>query len=177
MKHWRELVAYYGARCYYCRSEIATTIDHVVPYSYDQDNNFENLVPACIWCNALASNKTFDNIEQKRQYILNQRNKMRNKRAVCTSCLLPYGYLLHSPSLFLCAECYDDEYSTNYSQKKEWKRWIEQLMAAGIPAEAHRFLKESTGRKTNHQKKVECLIEKYADIFDSDNEFALMLYN
>ena len=59
-KWWNELTERYGDFCFYCRKEIATTIDHVVPYSWDEDNSIENLVPACGLCNSLASDKIFD---------------------------------------------------------------------------------------------------------------------
>src|SRR5688500_7331680 len=103
-KRWKELIDYYGARCYYCRKEIATTIDHVVPYSWDAVNDIENLVPACALCNCLAGDKIFDSVEKKRQYILAQRSKRNNMRGICTECLLPFAYRRHSPSVFLCAE-------------------------------------------------------------------------
>jgi len=95
-KWWGQLVEMYGHHCYYCREEIATTIDHIVPYSWDGDNQLDNLVPACMLCNCIASNKMFDTLEQKRQYIMAQRKGRTSQRAICTDCLLPYTYLTHS---------------------------------------------------------------------------------
>ena len=176
---WRELIEYYGPRCYYCHKEIATTIDHVVPYSWDQDNDIENLVPACALCNSLASNKMFDSVEHKRQYILGQRKKRTNQTVICTGCLLPFTYRTHSPSLLLCAECYDDEYDTQCSKTREWHRWLKQLMEAGIPAAAHRELRWKLARirpsDRNQSVKLELLIDEYAQYIGNDTEFAEML--
>ncbi len=176
---WNELIEYYGSTCYYCRKEIATTIDHVVPYSWDQDNDIENLVPACALCNSLASNKMFDSVEHKRQYILGERKKRTNQRAICVDCMLPFTYRTHSPSLFLCAECYDAEYGTQYSQARQWHKWIIQLGAAGIPAEAHRRLRSRLEkvrlRDRNRKVKLELLIDEYAYCIDHDDRFAEML--
>jgi hypothetical protein len=175
-KRWDELVSYYGSRCFYCHKEIATTIDHVVPYSLDRDNDIDNLVPACSLCNSLASDKIFEDAEQKRQYILGERAKRINQRAICINCLLPYAYHAHSPSLFLCAECYDEEYETKHSETREWKRWIRQLRAAGIPAEAHRAIKKKRSTdKIDHDAMLELLIDEYSRVIDSDDEFAEML--
>lgn len=176
-KRWKELIEYYGPRCFYCRKEIATSIDHVIPYSYDQDNEIENLVPACSLCNALASNKHFESVEQKRQYILRQRSKRGNQHAICSDCLLPYAYRIHSPSLLICAECYDEEYGTTNAETREWKKWLTQIRAAGIPAEAHRIMKNKLVgiRNIDYKVKTELLIDEYAYIVDTDDEFAKML--
>lgn len=176
-KRWKELIAYYGARCYYCRKEAATTIDHVVPYSWDAVNDIENLVPACALCNAIAGDKMFEDVEQKRQYILSQRAKRTNMRAICPECLLPFTYRTHSPSMFLCAECYDLEYGTRHSESREWVRWLSQLRTAGIPAKAHRRMRERMS-KIDHKtrdEKLEVLIDEYSYIIDTDDEFAEML--
>lgn len=176
-KRWQSLIDRYGARCFYCRKEIATTIDHVVPYSWDQDNDEDNLVPACALCNALAYNKMFDSVEQKRQYIMGERKKRGNQHAICKECLLPFAYRIHSPSFLLCAECYDDEYHTKNAKASEWVKWLGQLRLAGIPAEAHRILRKKTAktRGLDMQAKMELLIDEYANIVNTDEEFAEML--
>ena len=174
-KWWGQLVEMYGHHCYYCREEIATTIDHIVPYSWDGDNQLDNLVPACMLCNCIASNKMFDTLEQKRQYIMAQRKGRTSQRAICTDCLLPYTYLTHSPSCFLCAECYDIEYGTKNSKTREWKNWIVQLRAAGIPAEAHRQAKKQLHHLKDRAAKLEYLIDQYALVMDADDEFAQYL--
>ena len=73
-KHWEELITVYGRLCFWCREEPATCIDHVVPYSCDQDNSIENLVPSCALCNMIAGGKIFLSTEDKRQHILRLRN-------------------------------------------------------------------------------------------------------
>lgn len=176
-RRWQELIDRYGPRCFYCRKEIATTIDHVVPYSWDQDNDIENLVPACVLCNALASNKMFDDVEQKRQYIMGERKKRANQNVICRECLLPYSYRIHSPSLFMCAECYDDEYGTKNAASMEWRRWIETLRIAGIPAQAHRAMKKRMKniRAKDIDAKLEVLIDEYSNVINTDRSFAEML--
>jgi hypothetical protein len=176
-KFWNELVSIYGSRCFYCRKEIATTIDHVVPYSYDMDNDINNLVPACALCNSLAGNKHFESVEHKRQYILKQRKTRKNKLCICIRCLLPFAYREHSPSLLLCAECYDEEYGKKLSKRQTWKDWLALLHTAGIPAEAHRSMKVRTGcvREITPEQKVEVLIDEYAEFVAKDEEFARLM--
>lgn len=175
-KRWDELIAYHGARCFYCRVEVATTIDHVVPYSYDEDNSIDNLVLACMLCNLLASDKHFEDVEQKRQYILRKREGAAKRRAICTECLLPFSYREHSPSMFLCAECYDEEYGKNiYSRSSAWKRWIARLYDAGIAVEAHRAMKERAEGVAGRRNRVIYLIDAYSNFLDKDPEFAKKL--
>ena len=177
-KLWSELVDIYGSICFYCHKEIATTIDHVVPYSWDQDSHIDNLVPACLLCNLIASDKMFDSVDHKRQHILREREKRINQRAICTDCMLPFSYRTHSPSMFLCAECYDDEYDTKYSQTKEWRRWLIQLAQAGIPPTAHRNLrKKSVYKKRDKKAKLECLIGEYTVCLSQDSDFMELLLN
>lgn len=168
----------YGGKCYYCQREIATTIDHVVPYSWDEDNTIENLVPACGLCNSLASNKHFESVEHKRQYIMGQRKNRANMRAICVECLLPFAYRTHSPSMFLCAECYDEEYGTQFSTGSDWRGWLKSLWLAGIPAEAHRVMKKRTQgyvRIGDREGRVQVLVDEYANIVGTDDRFAAML--
>jgi len=95
-----------------------------------------------MWCNLLAGDAVFDNVEDKRAYILGkQGKKSKSRRAVCTDCMLPYSYREHSPSLFLCAECYDIEYGTEYSKRTKWKHWLKTLKLAGIYPDIHRKIR------------------------------------
>lgn len=46
-------------QCQYCgRKNIALTIDHVIPKSRGGDDTWENLVTACVLCNARKGNRT-----------------------------------------------------------------------------------------------------------------------
>ena len=136
-KHWRTLVQAYGADCFYCHDEPATCIDHVIPYSYDFDNSIENLVPACGLCNALAADKHFEDVEQKRQYILNRRQYRKNRKCLCVNCRLPFAYREHSRSLFLCARCYDQEFGTSETKRVAWIAWLSLLREVGIEPDAY----------------------------------------
>jgi hypothetical protein len=142
-KHWPALVNTYGQACYYC-GEFATCIDHVIPASYGGSNDFDNLVLSCALCNLLASDIVFDDVEEKRLYILKRRAKgNRLTRTICTDCLMPYEYRVGSPSLFLCAECYDLQLECpTYAMRPAWHRWLKELEAADIPVEIHRQLRD-----------------------------------
>ena len=166
---WNELIAHYGVLCFYCEDAIATTIDHVIPYAHDQDDSIENLVPACALCNFIANDRIFEDTEHKRQYILSRRTNRNRKRAICTECYLPYAYRIHSPSLFLCAECYDREYDTDYAQQKVWRRWLSELTAAGIYPEAHRYARRKYGACLQRYRKffIEAIADGYSEIIES----------
>lgn len=140
-RHWGTLIRTYGSLCYYCHIEPSTTIDHVIPYSFIPNDDLENLVPSCLTCNLTAGNMVFDDVNRKRQYIINNRKK-KLTHANCTSCLLPFTYREHSPSVFLCPECYDYEYETKFSRHSGWKVWLSILEDAGICVEAHRNSRE-----------------------------------
>jgi hypothetical protein len=157
-KHWSTLVKVYGQSCYYC-GEFATCIDHIIPVSYGGGNDIENLVLSCSWCNLLASDRVFESLEEKCDYILIQRSKKRKvTRTICTDCLLPFEYRVSSPSLFLCAECYDkDEGKRVYSVRPVWKQWLATLELAGVPVEAHRLLRAS--KFVSHQQKLISLVQ------------------
>jgi len=157
------LIQIYGQNCYYC-GEFATCIDHIVPVSYGGKNDFDNLVLSCSLCNLIASDRVFEDVEYKRDYILQKRSrKHKTTRALCTNCLLPFDYRVLSPSLFLCAECYDDEYTDmTYSRRNAWDRWIDVLLDAGVPVEAHRAIRKY-GFRTREQKLITLVQIAYYD--------------
>jgi hypothetical protein len=55
---------------------------------------------------------------------------------------MPYEYRFHSPSLLLCAGCYDLEYDTNWSSREKWQRWLETLRTAGHFIRAYQIVGE-----------------------------------
>lgn len=176
-KHWKELIAFYGSLCFWCREEPATCIDHVVPYSWDQDNSIDNLVPSCALCNAIAGNKMFDGVEHKRQHILNRRKQKGCRILLCSECLLPYTQQEHSPSPFLCAECYDREYGTDYGHNVAWCKWLRLLSDAGIEHEANRRARQNYGpcskmRKRQFVYQVLRELEALDDEREKANEYA-----
>jgi len=142
-KYWRELIEHHGPRCFYCGLVLATDIDHVIPYSHSKDNSVDNLVPACSSCNSIAGDRLFADVNEKRKYILSRREEKEDGHdAVCSSCLMPFIGRVHSPSIFLCAECYDLEYGTKYAKQKRWKQWIIQLRRAGVQVSQHASARE-----------------------------------
>jgi hypothetical protein len=55
---------------------------------------------------------------------------------------MPYEYRFHSPSLLLCAECYDLDYRTDWSKREKWFRWLNLLREAGHIVRAYRRVGE-----------------------------------
>jgi hypothetical protein len=165
-KHWKELVSMYGSMCFWCREEPATCIDHCIPYSWDQNNSIDNLVPSCVTCNALAGSKMFESVEHKRQYIMGRRHTRRCRVMLrCSECLVPFVQQEHSPSPFLCPHCYDLEYDTNKSAKKSWRMWLALLDQADIPYLAHWEARKKGAAKDRRQfaYSVLAVIERWED--------------
>jgi HNH endonuclease len=63
-----------GAACLYCGG-VADSVDHVLPWSYCPDNSTNNLVPACMECNGIASNLIFSTLDEKVRYVVGQRQR------------------------------------------------------------------------------------------------------
>lgn len=58
---WRALCEHYGNRCLCCgRSDVALTVDHIVPLSLGGRNDTSNLQPLCLICNLRKARKTID---------------------------------------------------------------------------------------------------------------------
>jgi hypothetical protein len=53
--------------CGYCFEEWATVWDHILPRTAGGKTRRQNLMPACVACNAWFSNRVFDSIEAKRE--------------------------------------------------------------------------------------------------------------
>ena len=73
--------------CIYCGGD-ANQVDHIIPYSYSQNNDEINLVPACGVCNGLASNKVFDSLAHKMLFV-NQRRKSRKLFPIVSGIEIP----------------------------------------------------------------------------------------
>ena len=73
---WLKVLRESNFMCIYCGGD-ATEVDHIIPYSYSQNNNEENLVPACSTCNGLASNKIFDSLIEKIGFVQKRRKDKR----------------------------------------------------------------------------------------------------
>lgn len=58
--------------CIYCGGD-ANQVDHIIPYSYSQNNDESNLIPTCGVCNNIASNKVFDSLAHKMLFIQRRR--------------------------------------------------------------------------------------------------------
>lgn len=99
-----------GYICAYCGG-YADCADHIVPYSFCQHNDPDNLVACCRDCNAIVSNKHFDNIAEKRMFIQTKRNKgkwlrkIRNRYSVCTECHKPFKEAEEGATHFICKNC------------------------------------------------------------------------
>lgn len=54
----RDIIYYiYGNLCHYCQTEVAVSIDHVIPLSKGGTNDIWNLRPACFRCNSWKADK------------------------------------------------------------------------------------------------------------------------
>ena len=163
-KHWRRLVeeSDNGGLCFYCETRIGSTIDHITPLSFGGSDDIENLVLACPLCNGVASNKVFDDVYLKRSYIQGVIKRRYGKRiAECTDCLILFEYRVNSPSLFLCAECYDYHYGTREANKVKWRQWLNLLDTAGYCIEAHREI--ALRRKLSPKLKQNLLLKALTD--------------
>lgn len=54
---WLALIEAWGRRCAYCRGEGRLTKDHVVPISKGGGHTMDNVVPACMPCNAAKGDR------------------------------------------------------------------------------------------------------------------------
>lgn len=54
---WLEIQARHNHRCAYCGKQTILTMDHVIPVSKGGKHVKENIVPACLSCNARKNNK------------------------------------------------------------------------------------------------------------------------
>ena len=101
--------------CVYC-GEIATEVDHVVPWSYTHCNDYDNLVGSCKLCNKLASNIVFPNFDIKREYIRKKRgtrkylSRIDRDVAICNSCGICFHPGINGAKRFTCADCDKQEY-------------------------------------------------------------------
>ena len=64
--------------CQYCGA-VATSVDHVVPWSWRKDNSERNLVAACKACNSLAGSQVFASFEEKQHYLVTERERRMNR--------------------------------------------------------------------------------------------------
>lgn len=159
---WRLVTTVFGDMCFYCREDVAACLDHVLPYSYVNNGDVDNLRPSCALCNAIAGNMIFETEGDKRIYILGKRQRRKETRhCSCTQCGAPYIFREQSPSQFLCPECYDAEYGTHEAERCSWDDWLKLLDQAGMSIEIYRtarslYMSEhSRGRKWLKM----CLIE------------------
>jgi len=57
---WKAVVDHFSGRCVYCGEKGKMTVEHVVPLSRGGTNYIENIVPACLGCNASKGKKTVE---------------------------------------------------------------------------------------------------------------------
>lgn len=99
--------------CFYCGYE-AEEVDHIVPYSYGGTDDENNLIASCTICNQIVSNRVFDTLEEKRDWIREQYGPWMEKRykrmlhrySVCADCQELYSPKAPGASNLLCAPCY-----------------------------------------------------------------------
>jgi hypothetical protein len=99
--------------CCYCGYE-ATTVDHIVPYTYGGSDDEDNLVACCSICNSIANNRVFDTISEKRAfvrerygpYLAGRVRRARKTLSICGDCNDVFDFRAVGASAVLCAECY-----------------------------------------------------------------------
>jgi hypothetical protein len=99
--------------CFYCEYE-ADQVDHIIPYAHGGTDDDNNLVACCSICNQIASDKVFDTLEQKREFIREQYGPWMKKRyrrllrklTVCADCHKVYNPQEMGATVVLCKECY-----------------------------------------------------------------------
>ena len=62
--------------CIYC-SDPANEVDHILPFSYSENDSVDNLAASCSVCNCIAGSKVFDGFIEKQTYIREERRKKR----------------------------------------------------------------------------------------------------
>jgi hypothetical protein len=147
LSKWSQLRSLYGDLCFYCSQELAQSVDHVLPTSEGGTNDIWNLRPCCMWCNQHASNKVFESVEEKREFLIEKRraNRRLAVQTLCTTCLLPFQRPHMTSSLFECPICNPE--SCDDKQMREWNRFMDTLQRAGFIFSIHRDI-----RKMYHKK-------------------------
>ena len=51
LDEFKQKLEKFGGKCAYCRSNIATTRDHIIPISRKGTNTIDNINPSCLSCN------------------------------------------------------------------------------------------------------------------------------
>ena len=178
-KKWSYLIELFGERCVYCNKNIATQIDHVIPYSHEAYHGIDNLRPCCVFCNMIAYDRIFNDFTEKYDFI---QKKLKEKQTLhmllCSVCLIPFYSALHSSFIF-CPRCYAKEYEIEQDNKKEWRDWIEILAKAKVEFRAHYALADEIYEDNSHcmllSDKIELLVrlaETYSEK-DKFNEYTL----
>lgn len=102
-----------GGICFYCEYE-ADQVDHIIPYAHGGTDDDNNLVACCQICNLIASDKVFDTLEQKRDFIRDQYGPWMKKRyrrllrklSICADCRKVYNPQEKGATVVLCKACY-----------------------------------------------------------------------
>lgn len=165
---WARLIEMFGPNCVYCHRNLATQIDHVIPYSYIKFNGIENLRPACQWCNLMASDKVFEDFEAKYDWLREERSRGKWKKKyrmhTCAECLIPFYTMLHANE-FLCPHCYAIEYETREPINGAWRQWKNLLVTAGFAPEAHYAMAQRLHGfwGVSYADRVEVLVDEYSN--------------
>lgn len=96
--------------CAYCNGE-AAEVDHIIPWSYCQNSDEDNLIASCRVCNSIASNFIFDSLSEKRSYILSIRagkkwkRRLKNAFSKCSVCGEKFSEGHNGATHFICHKC------------------------------------------------------------------------
>ena len=114
--------------CGYCNG-YATDVDHIIPWSFCHNSDEDNLISCCHDCNAIAHDKCFDSLAEKRQYIMTVRDgkkwtkKLNNRYSKCTVCGDSFSEGHKGATHFICFKCNKRgyEYNQEYIKSGSWQ--------------------------------------------------------
>ena len=114
--------------CVYCGFR-ANCIDHVVPWSYGGGHEDDNLVASCDVCNKILSDRVFDSVDSKRQFVRDRYGDHFAGRvsvaikslSICGDCGFVFAPSVPGATNVLCAQCYldDSEWHPRDDRRKE----------------------------------------------------------
>lgn len=105
-----------GYTCGYCGFD-ATTVDHIIPYSYGGTDDPGNLIACCSICNTILGNRVFPHATAKRKFIQSRYGpylegrikRHRRNLSICADCGMIYCPSARDATNVLCVQCNLDD--------------------------------------------------------------------
>jgi 5-methylcytosine-specific restriction endonuclease McrA len=74
--HWKELLTRSNGVCVYCAEAAANSVDHFVPLKLGGQDDYRNIVPACMKCNSAKREN------EPRSWVINNYGEERLKKVI-----------------------------------------------------------------------------------------------